>query len=891
MLFTPDSIVNARRTLFAEMEAGKLTREQAFQEALELDPFDAVALMVLGEARQAAGDLAGAAEYFWRVASADPCRFEPWFQLGVCLPGENPALYEGILELAALKTLRNPEGLEKFQDTFNGKPAAADFVNGEEFLEHTAEQFGEKRRDEPEEVSERLRPHRLVDDLLETAADGLEQELVDGILEDGARCLPLLVGVLRAMVTGSLPGDNTPPAVCSLALLGEIGDPAVLPELIECSTVNDEDIQGAAHWAVTRIAARRTDESLDALRKLALASNAAERSILAIVLNYFPKQAAKRDFLVSLLDGLAAFPKSDRHELFMSVALGLGIEEGTEGLELAWSLLSRHAGLLPKRTRAELREAMRLRAELDRIGPGPAGEAPEETVYDWCCQAWEEEDGEEDEGGEGDPDDNLFDGEDDEDQPENQVENEDFIVEPVRRRGNRGRNDPCWCGSGKKYKKCHLEADEKSIQAPPPPKAPQEKAPPVGNNAEETELRRRLIEFAVGALRKREVEESLRTFLGMEPLAGGDGDTMSREALDWIVHDYVSPRLGHTLIEEFLKRSPGGLTMRQRKILEIWGRARFSLFEVQAVHEGSGVRLTDLLAGGELFVNDVNTSKWAVRWDCFLARVEEFDGSYSFTAMVISIPQPLVAPLKDWANQARERSGLSWTVFLRTYSHKLRQESSRLIKRGAGPTQIVSFEGDELVFSRARYAVVNEEAVRRVLDQSGAFLGDEDAAGYGWLDEAEDANGARRAYGHVHIGGGELTLECSTRQRLERGKELLRNLVGEHLRHLDDRFKTLEGALRDSKASTSPPKGSGLPPEVERKLVQKVLDDHYRNWPDMPLPALDGKSPREATATREGRAQLTDLLKEFENREEHKRRDGLAWYDVSKVKIELGIDW
>jgi len=22
-----------------------------------------------------------------------------------------------------------------------------------------------------------------------------------------------------------------------------------------------------------------------------------------------------------------------------------------------------------------------------------------------------------------------------------------------------GRNDACWCGSGKKYKRCHLEAD------------------------------------------------------------------------------------------------------------------------------------------------------------------------------------------------------------------------------------------------------------------------------------------------------------------------------------------------------------------------------------------------------------------------------------------------
>ena len=24
-----------------------------------------------------------------------------------------------------------------------------------------------------------------------------------------------------------------------------------------------------------------------------------------------------------------------------------------------------------------------------------------------------------------------------------------------------GRNDPCWCGSGKKYKVCHADFDEK----------------------------------------------------------------------------------------------------------------------------------------------------------------------------------------------------------------------------------------------------------------------------------------------------------------------------------------------------------------------------------------------------------------------------------------------
>jgi preprotein translocase subunit SecA len=33
-------------------------------------------------------------------------------------------------------------------------------------------------------------------------------------------------------------------------------------------------------------------------------------------------------------------------------------------------------------------------------------------------------------------------------------------AEPVRKTTNLGRNDPCWCGSGKKYKHCHLKSDQ-----------------------------------------------------------------------------------------------------------------------------------------------------------------------------------------------------------------------------------------------------------------------------------------------------------------------------------------------------------------------------------------------------------------------------------------------
>jgi len=321
----------------------------------------------------------------------------------------------------------------------------------------------------------------------------------------------------------------------------------VLPELIECLGADDDDIEEAARWAVRRIAVRRPEESWEAIRGLTAGADAAGITRIAMALSQFPEQPVKLEMLLSLLDGLAAFPKSDRHEVFMTVSFALGLSEGTKGLELAWSQLDRYRAMLPKRTRGDLREAMRARAAMDRIVPEPAiADYPEATVYDLCCPAWEDDDDEEDE------DDNPFDDEDDfENDEEFEDEDDDFIPAPVRRAVTLGRNDPCWCGSGKKYKKCHLESDEKTPPAPTP-----EQEEPRGS-AEEAELRGRLITFATETLRKRGPDESLGELIGGEPPAGGDSETLSREALDWMVHDYVSPRLGRVMIEEFLQAQPG----------------------------------------------------------------------------------------------------------------------------------------------------------------------------------------------------------------------------------------------------------------------------------------------------------------------------------------------
>jgi preprotein translocase subunit SecA len=55
-----------------------------------------------------------------------------------------------------------------------------------------------------------------------------------------------------------------------------------------------------------------------------------------------------------------------------------------------------------------------------------------------------------------------------------------------------GRNDPCWCGSGKKYKHCHMRTDQVGEGAPPQKSAAPQPAgsAPAGKNQAASKRRR-----------------------------------------------------------------------------------------------------------------------------------------------------------------------------------------------------------------------------------------------------------------------------------------------------------------------------------------------------------------------------------------------------------------
>jgi hypothetical protein len=137
--------------------------------------------------------------------------------------------------------------------------------------------------------------------------------------------------------------------------------------------------------------------------------------------------------------------------------------------------------------------------------------------------------------------------------------------------------------------------------------------------------------------------------------------------------------------------------------------------------------------------------------------------------------------------------------------------------------------------------------------------------------------------GRAWISGGTLRVEVNSRERADVLRARLEAACGDRMRHrLREHTDPLSS--KAAPASSEPPEPP--PPEVAR-LILEHKQRHYADWPDHPLPALGGKTPRQAARTAKGRAAVDVLLKDMENREQ--RQAGAAAFDFSAIRRALGL--
>ena len=455
---------------------------------------------------------------------------------------------------------------------------------------------------------------------------------------------------------------------------------------------------------------------------------------------------------------------------------------------------------------------------------------------------------------------------------------EEFLAppQPVRKAPAPGRNDPCWCGSGKKYKKCHLDADERPTAGGKP-----------AVRGEFDGLRNRLGDFLMTVAPKRESRRAMGEFFGNEEAE--EEETLA--LVDWMIHDWIPPSLGHTVMQEFLRRHGDGLPPRQRELVDSWSRSHIGLYEVQEVREGTGAEVKDRLSGDVFFVHDVSLSRQAVRWDGLLVRVVEGERGTEMTGAGLQVPRRQLEALEEWMKQDRKRTGLAWPDYLKRNWPRIRRQSAELSKEWYAGLQLRNSDGEDMLLSKSVYRILDERKLVASLKGCPEVVEDEARRRYTWLRGAPGEEG-RTILGSIGIQGGELVLECNSRERQARARGLLDRLAGGALKHLRDESTTQQELKRrvSEKPRESRPAKKEIPPEVEMRLVTEALERHYARWLDVALPALGGKTPRQATKTDAGRRKLAMLLRDLENAEERKRKDGEPFFNVARLRAELGIE-
>jgi len=447
-----------------------------------------------------------------------------------------------------------------------------------------------------------------------------------------------------------------------------------------------------------------------------------------------------------------------------------------------------------------------------------------------------------------------------------------------------GRNDTCPCGSGRKFKKCHGAA---------------ERAPAVSPGVARTralkqrdiDLTERLLRFA----RLRHGPRWLHEALSSEGLLeeGILPDATMPIIVPWLMH-LRRDAAGLTLAEEW-RQEQRRLDPDDLLLLETYGAAWVSFWEVAEVEPGTGSRLRDVLTGEERFVRDVRTSTTMERFDTLLAIVLTCDDLSFFGGLH---GQPL--PPRFAEGVAGDARRLCRVRTRPVAPEKLRDPELQLqffelwsaavkAMREQRPPVLRNTDGDPLQLTRDAFALQapGAEVALRLASLPGVQEPEQTATG-SVFTLVKVGNEVHRSWDNTVLGTivlSETGLRVETNST--RRADSLRSAIEEHLsglvrfrlREEQNTADLLAGARESREAVGEPRNGEALPPEV-LAAVRQMRERHMRDWLDESIPALDGLTPREAASRSGARRKLESLLKDFERSEAlqpEQQRIDLRW--------------
>ncbi len=228
-----------------------------------------------------------------------------------------------------------------------------------------------------------------------------------------------------------------------------------------------------------------------------------------------------------------------------------------------------------------------------------------------------------------------------------------------------GRNDPCPCGSGKKYKNCCMRQDR--VQA----------ARSVNQGAVERSLYYDLVQFIQQSRFAQEIGEGLAIFWGghySEETLPAARDDDKRRFIEWFIHDYRYGDERRYIIDLFIEREGPQYTEQARQMLEAWSASAMAMLRHVRRIGDDRIAAYDPLREAEHEVTSRLMATNARPGDLLVGRLYELQGAKHLSVATLLLPGEYEQPLAEYVRNAYsiycdEHPGTSWDRFLRLHGH------------------------------------------------------------------------------------------------------------------------------------------------------------------------------------------------------------------------------
>ncbi|OGQ23605.1 MAG: hypothetical protein A3I05_02595 [Deltaproteobacteria bacterium RIFCSPLOWO2_02_FULL_44_10] len=479
-----------------------------------------------------------------------------------------------------------------------------------------------------------------------------------------------------------------------------------------------------------------------------------------------------------------------------------------------------------------------------------------------------------------------------------------------------GRNDSCPCGSGKKFKKCCLSKQENIYRQALPPLRK------LSKNLDIPLLKRGQHLYGPDFL-----QSAWLDFWMEDDPPEFDFSEIAQWFMPWVFYHWIpspetleevgpSQELNGPIAADYLEKEGKRLDAASRELIITTLAQPFSLWEVQRVEPGVGVEVKDLLLPDRtFFVREVRGSEGQCRWNTMFAKVVTYQDESIFEGSLIPVFPPIETEkiVKLMKRILKEITGkksqwntedlcdASW-IMMRAYLVYAEEKWNTFEM-----PKMRNTDGEDFVLCKLFYRFdprQKEKLQTAILNLQGIFDPEDEVDEEGkecitftWIRKGNKVHKhwENTILGTVSLYLKTLLLETNSRERVKRLRMLLEKECGELIEFQYDSYleadsEVMKAKLQRMSLTSENSKiqgGNDIPPKIKQQIIRKHLEKHYEQWPDTPLPALQGKTPREAVNSRSGKKEVESIVKMMENRSGDEEND--LFYDFNKLRRTLGL--